>query len=176
MPDIITVVVGLLPADYFVYLTIAVAVASALDAALPQPAADSPWYWPRRLVSLVAVNVGHAVNVRQPRRDGPGLPPSPLSLLFAVLLVGALALPLGACSGAQVGAALDTAGGTIDAAADVAADVADRIYAREVKLICRKSVRAHLTAIGDGVMHAQALPLICPDIRALTDSVKGAAP
>lgn len=48
------------------YITMAVAVASTLDAVLPQPAPGSHWLILRKLISFVAVNVAHASNGAQP--------------------------------------------------------------------------------------------------------------
>ena len=48
------------------YITLAVAVASTIDAALPQPAPGSHWLILRKLISFVAVNVGNASNGTQP--------------------------------------------------------------------------------------------------------------
>jgi hypothetical protein len=48
------------------YLTIFVTVASALDAVIPQPAPGSHWLVARKVLSFVAINVGHASNGKQP--------------------------------------------------------------------------------------------------------------
>ncbi len=42
------------------------ALASALDALVPQPAAGSHWLPLRKLLSAIALNVGHATNAQQP--------------------------------------------------------------------------------------------------------------
>ena len=47
-------------------ITAVVAVASTLDASLPQPAAGSHWLLVRKVVSFLAVNVGNASNGGQP--------------------------------------------------------------------------------------------------------------
>lgn len=47
-------------------VTIAVAVASTLDAVLPQPAEGSHWLVLRKAISFIAVNVGNASNGKQP--------------------------------------------------------------------------------------------------------------
>lgn len=47
-------------------ITAVVAVASTLDASLPQPAAGSHWLLVRKVVSFLAVNVGNASNGCQP--------------------------------------------------------------------------------------------------------------
>ncbi len=48
------------------YVTGIIAAASALDAALPQPAPGSHWLIARKVVSFLAVNVGNASNGKQP--------------------------------------------------------------------------------------------------------------
>jgi hypothetical protein len=48
------------------YVTAAVTLASALDAALPQPRPGSHWLILRKIVSALAVNVGNAANGKQP--------------------------------------------------------------------------------------------------------------
>ena len=47
-------------------ITAIVAIASALDAAMPQPAPGSHWLIVRKVISFLAVNVGHASNGQQP--------------------------------------------------------------------------------------------------------------
>jgi hypothetical protein len=44
------------------YIPVAVALAAILAAILPQPAADSPWVPARKLLDLVAMNIGSAKN------------------------------------------------------------------------------------------------------------------
>ncbi|CCG42200.1 hypothetical protein [Magnetospirillum molischianum] len=67
-----------------------IAVASALDAAIPQPATGSLWIWPRRLLSWLAINVGHARNAAT--RAGRG---GAVALVLTVLAAGSLS----ACAG-----------------------------------------------------------------------------
>ena len=47
-------------------ITAIVAVASTLDAALPQPQAGSHWLIVRKIISFLAINVGNASNGKQP--------------------------------------------------------------------------------------------------------------
>lgn len=51
------------------YIGAVVAVASALDASLPQPAPGSHWLVVRKLLSFLAINVGSASNGAQPSFD-----------------------------------------------------------------------------------------------------------
>jgi hypothetical protein len=48
------------------FITAIIAAASALDAALPQPAPGSHWLLLRKAVSFLAINVGNASNGKQP--------------------------------------------------------------------------------------------------------------
>jgi hypothetical protein len=48
------------------FITAAIAAASALDAALPQPQPGSHWLLLRKAVSFLAINVGNASNGKQP--------------------------------------------------------------------------------------------------------------
>ena len=63
--DIVSLL-ALVPAQYLAYVTVAVAVCSALDAALPQPLEGSRWVGPRKLLAFVALNLGHARNLVRP--------------------------------------------------------------------------------------------------------------
>lgn len=46
-------------------LTVAVpALASLFDALWPQPAEGSVWYWPRKAISTLALNILHATNAK----------------------------------------------------------------------------------------------------------------
>ncbi|WP_139284937.1 hypothetical protein [Acidocella aminolytica] len=47
-------------------MTVAVAVASAIDAAFPQPAPGSHWLPVRKVISFIAINFGAAKNGSQP--------------------------------------------------------------------------------------------------------------
>ena len=40
---------------------------SAFDALVPQPTTDSPWYWPRKVVSVAALNFANAANAKAGR-------------------------------------------------------------------------------------------------------------
>lgn len=171
MQDIFDALAGLLPAEYLAYATAAVTLCSVLDAALPQPSAESSWYWPRRLISLIAVNVGHAVNARTAPPDRTNPPGTVLSALFAVLLVAAVALPLGACT-----AAMDA---QIDAAkAGVIEPAVDRGYDNTVGALCKMPASTQRRAVVDRkTMTTRALRDMCPDwesliSRALSDSAR----
>ena len=48
------------------FITAAIAAASALDAALPQPKPGSHWLLLRKAISFLAINVGNASNGKQP--------------------------------------------------------------------------------------------------------------
>ena len=65
-PSLFSVLVAALAntglAPLAVYAPITVAVAAILAAILPQPAPDSPWLPARKLLDLVALNVGSAKN------------------------------------------------------------------------------------------------------------------
>lgn len=85
-------------------VTAAVAVASALDALLPQPGAGSHWIPVRKAISFIAVNVGAASNGKQPdfatwvariltAPRGPLPPALPLLALILAATIG-----LSACS------------------------------------------------------------------------------
>lgn len=56
---------GLIPQQYLGYAGVAVAVASIADAVIPQPAAGSAWVIPRKVISRLGVNFGHAANAKQ---------------------------------------------------------------------------------------------------------------
>jgi len=53
-------------ADAWPYMGAVVAVASALDSALPQPKPGSHWLVPRKVLSFLAVNIANASNGSQP--------------------------------------------------------------------------------------------------------------
>lgn len=53
-------------ADVWPYMGAVVAVASALDSALPQPKPGSHWLVPRKVLSFLAVNIANASNGSQP--------------------------------------------------------------------------------------------------------------
>ncbi|EPY01365.1 hypothetical protein K678_11226 [Magnetospirillum fulvum MGU-K5] len=83
---------GVSPPVAALAVPVAVAAASALDAAIPQPATGSWWIWPRRLLSWLALNVGHARNAAS--KDGQG---GHASLVLGVALLASLGLT--ACAG-----------------------------------------------------------------------------
>lgn len=60
--DPISLLLGLVPAQYLAYVALLVAVCAILDASLPQPAEGSPWVPARRAVAFVAINFAHARN------------------------------------------------------------------------------------------------------------------
>lgn len=100
---------------------------------------------------------------------------APLATLAALLLAAVLLIPLGGCvTAAQAEAGLDTASSAMSGAVSAGEAVADKLYAAEVRLICRKSIRAHTEAIGAGIMSAKALPLMCPEVDAFASTIQGA--
>lgn len=86
-------VLGVSPQIAALAVPVVVAVASALDAVLPPPAAGSWWVWPRRLLSWLALNVGHARNAASKAGQGG-------SAALVLIMVGLLAsMGLSACAG-----------------------------------------------------------------------------
>lgn len=71
--DIESLIVALLGdhPGYLTALAVAVAAASVLDAALPQPAPGSRWLPARKLLSFLASNILHARPTGQPPLTGP---------------------------------------------------------------------------------------------------------
>jgi hypothetical protein len=103
------------------YVTAAIAAASVLDAALPQPKAGSLWLPLRKVISLLAGNVGHAANAEQTPKGPAASPPSPSALGIAFVLAG-LAGTVAACSPAELATAVsDVDKGVAIACADYAA-------------------------------------------------------
>ncbi len=93
IPMLVAALAGTRLAPLAIYAPLVVAVAAVLAAVLPQPVDTSPWKPARRLLDLLAMNVGAAKNATGPA----SAPPMPGGLLAALLLLG-----LGACSAAQV--------------------------------------------------------------------------
>jgi hypothetical protein len=103
------------------YAPVVVAVAAVLAATLPQPAANSPWRSARRLLDLLAMNVGAAKNAS----SGAGGASPPISVI-AMFCLGALGLS--ACSAPQIAAANATA------VADVQA--VNAVVVQDARLFC----------------------------------------
>lgn len=124
------------------FLTAAIAIASTLDALIPQPAPGSHWLIARKLLSFVAVNVSNASNGAQPsfvtwivriatpvlQAQGVVAKPSPDPAPAAGQVVGAfvaillLSSGLSACATSPAGTVAN--GWTATAAADVEVNVA----------------------------------------------------
>ena len=88
-----------------VYAPLIVTCAAILAAILPQPVAGSPWKPARRLLDLLAMNIGAAKNI-----SAPGAPPTSLTTgaLFIAFAVASLA-GCSATQNAQVVADIQTA-------------------------------------------------------------------
>ena len=57
---------AVVPPKYLAYVAAACGAAAMLDAWLPQPKAGSVWVWPRKVISLLGQNYGHAANAVKP--------------------------------------------------------------------------------------------------------------
>jgi hypothetical protein len=79
-------------------ITSIIALASALDAAIPQPSVDSRWHRPRQILSWLAVNLGHARNIAVPKRPADGAGGGSIVPAVLLLVLLAAALPLAACA------------------------------------------------------------------------------
>lgn len=66
MTDLVTALTGTPLAAWVPWITAAIAIASALDAVIPQPDVGSRWYGARKILSSVAINFGHAANAKGP--------------------------------------------------------------------------------------------------------------
>lgn len=109
----------------------------------------------------------------------------PMLMLGAVIL--AATAPLSACvtsteataaigaGGVGVGAALDTAEAAVGAAREIGEEVVDRAYRKKVESICRQTIRAHMVAIGNGTIPAEALTVLCADVKTFVNTLHGAA-
>ena len=95
LPALVAAMAGTGLAPIVVYVPLVVAISAVLAAIFPQPASNSPWFPLRRLLDLLAMNVGSARNL-------PSAPASTSSsTLPAVLLAFGLAASVCACSTAQ---------------------------------------------------------------------------
>ena len=63
IPALLSAVAGTPLAPFAVYLPFVIAISAVLAAILPVPAADSRWMPARKLLDLLAMNVGSAKNV-----------------------------------------------------------------------------------------------------------------
>ncbi|MEO0034329.1 MAG: hypothetical protein RLZZ501_352 [Pseudomonadota bacterium] len=102
--DIATLLLSLgIDPGLIIAATGAVTLASGIDALFPPSAKGSAWYWPRRLLSLLALNVRHARNAGAVPAPAPGTGRPPVALALALVAAGGLS----ACAeyNAAIGAA-----------------------------------------------------------------------
>jgi len=91
---LVTALQGTSLAPVAVYLPIIVAIAAILAAILPQPVEGSPWLPARKLLDMLAFNMGNAKNTPQAGKPGTGIVPS-------MVLVVAASVITSACSAQQ---------------------------------------------------------------------------
>ena len=94
-PDLTNAIMAIIPASLAAYIPYVVLAAAILAAVLPQPPAGSPWESARKLLDIVALNVGHSRNSSASQSSNNNTPP--VSIIVLVL-----ALSLGACTTAQL--------------------------------------------------------------------------
>lgn len=131
--------------------------------------------WGRSVAgSRLTLGTAPGGNGDEPRTRRPGPIMCPPGAVVAAVAFAAMLMLSGCVSANPAAGALDAAGGGIDTAIGIGEGVVDRLYAREVGLICKKTIRAHAQAISAGVMSAKALPLLCPEVDAFVSTIQGA--
>ncbi len=140
IPALVAALSGTGLAPFVVYVPLVVAVSAVLAAILPQPATGSPWYPARRLLDMLAMNVGSARNLQ----SVPGSTSS--SPLLGVLLAFGLAAGLGACTAAQN--------------AQIASDVqtANAVAVQDARLFCAVATPAGPLVVS--VANAAGAPVV----------------
>lgn len=144
---IVQAISGTYLAPVSAYVPIVIAVAAVLAAILPRPVEGSPWGPARKLLDLMAMNIGNARNTTQSGSAGGGNPLSLLCLFVAASLITG-------CSTSQ------------DAV--VAADVqsADRVISTGVQLACDVDV----DAVQIDTVASAAGAKLAPAINVATDT------
>lgn len=83
-PVTFSFLINLLPVVYVMPVLIVIVVCGAIDAQFPQPKAGSVWIIPRKVISVIGLNVGNAQNRIRPGSEAATIMPSDVMNAVAV--------------------------------------------------------------------------------------------